>query len=161
MDTPQEKPEASRREAVEATAGETTLAPTVVIMPNESLARRGLERTDLAEIERMVGEAIERSFRQHVALQAQAQVALLAASTNARPPRNHRVAAVGAGLLAGGAFADLVVLNWDIWVRGAVISSVGWLQQTGIIGTAAIMGAGAAALLIGAARGGRRAARTR
>jgi hypothetical protein len=161
MEAPLELPEKSRSGGLEVATPATTLAPTVVVVSPETLSRRVLDRDDLLEIERMIGEAVERVVRQVVALQAPPKTAVLAAPTLAPRSARKSVAGVGAGLLAGGALAELLVLNWDIWVRGAVISSVGWLQQTGIIGMAALTGAGAAALLLGAARGGRRGARSR
>jgi len=161
VQTPPERHEAAKSEAIEAAPNETTLAPTVVIMPSETAVQRRLERADIAEIERVFGQALARALREQAALQAPHQVALLAASAGAQRSWRKRMAGVGAGLLIGASLADLLVLNWDIWVKGNVDSSIGWLQQTGIIGMAALAGAGMAAFILGAARGSRRAARGR
>ncbi len=161
VEAPMELPDRARISGPEGTAPATTLAPTVVVMSPETPSQRRLDRADMAEIEQMIGEAVDRALRQYTAFQAPLQAALLAAPAAAERSAGKRVAAVGAGLLLGGAVADLVVLNWDVWVRGELVSAVGWIQQTGIIGMAALAGAGAAAFLLGALRAGRRAARAR
>ncbi len=158
VEAPLELPEKARAGGGEVAVPSTTLAPTVVVMSHESLSPRRLDRADMAEIERMIGEAVERALRQQAVLQAPAQAARLSAEASVPRSAGKRVAAVGAGLLVGGTLADLLVLNWDVWVRGDLVSAVGWIQQTGVIGMAAVAGAGAAALLLGAARAGRRAA---
>lgn len=161
MEAPLELPEKAQRPDPVAAAPATTLAPTVLVLSRESGAPRRLDRADMAEIERMIGEAVDRAIRQNLALQAPPQAALLPAPDGAQLSARNRVLGVGAGLVLGGSLADLLVLNWDVWVRGDLASAIGWLQQTGVIGMAALAGAGAAALILMAPRGGRRAARVR
>lgn len=123
-----------------------------------------IAREDLAEIQTIVDQVIRQRLREVVAAQAAvAARAQLAAEAAREVPVLRRIAAGGTGLVIGAAVADMVVLNWDVWVRGELVSSVGWLQQFGIIGAAALAGAGASAALIGASLGRRRrkAARAR
>lgn len=157
VEAPLEIPDKARAAVPEATASGTTLAPTVVVMSPEPLPERRIDRRDMVEIERLIGEAVERALRQHAALLAPAGAAALSGSAQVPTSARKHVAGFGAGLLIGGALADILVLNWDVWVRGDVGSAIGWIQQTGIIGMAGVAGAGASALLFGVARGRRRA----
>lgn len=161
-EAPLELPERARASVEDVRAPETTLAPTVLfVAAQEPQAERQLGRADLSEIERVIGEAVDRAMRQFMAHNAPTQTALLSSSTVAPPVARKRVAGAGAGLLVGGALGGVLVLNWDIWVRGEVANVVGWLQQTGLMGTAALVGAGAAALILVAPRGKKRGARAR
>lgn len=128
----------------------------LLLTPKKPLSVR-LARSDLAQIQTIVDQVIRQRLREVVAAQgAMATRAQLAAEAAREIPRLRRLAAGGTGLLVGAAAADLLVLNWDVWVRGELVSSVGWLQQFGVMGAAALAGAGASAALIGASWSRRR-----
>jgi hypothetical protein len=149
-------------EVPEGAAISTNLSPTVVVRSQERSQVGYITRTDLAEIQVMIEEAVRRALREHVAAQAASASTTTATMTSTREaePRG-RVAAAGAGLLLGGTLADVFVLNWDVWVRGDAVNAVGWLQQMGLMGTAALAGAGAAFVAIAVSRGRRRLSRKR
>jgi len=151
-------------EIAEASGSSPNLSPTVVVFPSERTQTPRMSREDLGEMQTMVEQAVRRAMRDYLA--AQSAIAATAALPAPQVQESRGlVAAVGAGLLLGGAAADLVVLNWDKWVRGDPVSFIGWFQQLGIIGTAALAGAGAATFALAVARGRRyarrRATRTR
>jgi hypothetical protein len=138
----------------------TNLPPTLVVEAVERTPSSRIAREDLAEMERVVDDAVRKAVREMSAAQA-ASVSLTtsAAASMQMAPAPGRTAAVGSGILLGASILDLIVLNWDKWIRGDAVSNVGWLQQTGIIGAAALAGAGAATAAL--ARWQRRRARSR
>ena len=68
-------------------------------------------------------------------------------------------AMAGLALLLVGAVGALVAANYDTWVRGQAASSVGSLQQIGIVAAAALSAAGAVLLLVGGGKLKRKGAR--
>jgi hypothetical protein len=131
----------------------------VLVEPDRGLSAR-LSRADLEDLREFIDEAVRRALEQ-AALPAAAD----AQSAVSVPPeplvtlQRRTVAGIGAALLVGGAAADVVAAQWDIWVRGATVSSVGWLQATGLVGAALITGAGAAVVGFAWLAGGARRAK--
>jgi hypothetical protein len=150
-------PRAAAPEPPQATA----LPPTVLVVQQSAprdVRQAARSPEEMAEIERLIDAAVVRAFHehdQHLAAAPQQQASVVAATVAPRA----RLAAGGVGLLTGGALGNLVVLNWDVWVRGEAGVVVGWLQQTGIMGMAALIGAGAAVALLGASKSWRRVPR--
>jgi len=112
---------------------------------------------DMEGIQTMVDEAVRRAIFEIAGIQMKDASVLASAAPGQIPARQRgRLAGAGVGVLAGGGVATLVVLNWDVWVRGELVSSIGWLQQMGVMGAAGLAGAGAAAAMIALAWGRRR-----
>lgn len=153
------EPAREKIEAIaEATGSSPNLSPTVVVFPSERTQAPRMSREDLGEMQTMIETAIRRAMRDYLA--AQSAIAATAALPAPQVQESRGlVAAVGAGLLLGGSIAGLIVLNWDAWIRGDPVSVVGALQQLGLIGTAALAGAGAATFVLAVARGRRYARR--
>ena len=66
---------------------------------------------------------------------------------------------VGLGLLLAGAVGVLVAANYDTWIRGQSASSVGSLQQIGILGAAGLLAVGVVLMLVGGGKLKRKGAR--
>jgi hypothetical protein len=60
---------------------------------------------------------------------------------------------LGVVLLGGGALGALVALNWDTWVAGAPVNTVGGIQQMAILGMALAALAGVALFMIARRKG--------
>lgn len=143
--------------AVEAPSTSTNLSPTVLVVAPERPAALRVSREDLREIQLMIDDAVKRALREYVAAQTQAASATVVAADSPRSMQlRGRLAGAGAGLLVGGSIANVIVFNWDKWIRGDSVSAVGWLQQMGLTGAAALAGAGAAAVAIARSFGRRR-----
>lgn len=65
----------------------------------------------------------------------------------------------GLALLLVGALGALVAANYDTWVRGQAASSVGSLQQLGIIAAAGLLAVGVVLMLLGSGKLKRKGAR--
>lgn len=140
----------------------TALAPTVVVVAPQPQAPARRLPEDLAELEHIIDAAVAKAFREygtHVVLAQPPQTTTVQSTAVVQGARRGRLAGAGVGLLLGGAVGDLVILNWDTWIRGDAGAAIGWIQQTGIIGMAAFIGAGAAVGLLGLSRNWLRSAR--
>ena len=138
----------------------TNLPSTVVVMAPSPRPPAARIMDDTAELERVIDAAVAKAFREHALALAKRQESAAAAAMEPAQTRSRvRLALVGVSLLAGGLLGDLLVMNWDTWVRGEAANAVGWIQQSGMQGMAAVVGAGVAAALLAASRGKRRAAR--